>query len=155
MAVVKTILKNTAQEAVVKIAGTAAAATIDLQTDILTSSQALDGATQTVNIVGMVWTGATDGIIELTRNSVVVATLQANAAGALDFTGQMMMPDTIQNTSDIVVTISGAQAECWIRLRKTGGYADKVETGIYGSYDDTTRVGAKTTVTGSPDYVAP
>jgi len=142
MAVVKTILKNTAQEAVVKIAGTAAAATIDLQTDILTSSQALDGATQTVNIVGMVWTGATDGIIELTRNSVVVATLQANAAGALDFTGQMMMPDTIQNTSDIVVTISGAQAECWLRLRKVSGYASKIETAQFGAHDNESVVGS-------------
>jgi hypothetical protein len=154
MAVTKTILKNANNESIVKVAGTAAAATIDLSADLVSSTQALDGATQTVNIAGLVWTGAADGIITITRNSVVVTTLQANASGALDFTGQMMVPETIENTSDIVVTISGAQSECWIRLRKTGGYADKVETGIYGSYDDTTRVGAKTTVTGSPDYVA-
>jgi hypothetical protein len=153
MAVVKTVLKNTNQEAVVKVAGTAAAATIDLSVDLLAASQALDGDTQTVNIAGLVWTGASGGVITITRNSVVIASLQSNAAGALDFTGQMMIPETIGNTSDIVVTISGAQAECWIRLRKVSGYASKVEYATYGSYDDETRVGASTSLSGSPDKV--
>lgn len=142
MAVTKTVLKNTNQESVVKVAGTAAAATIDISSDLLASTQALDGATQTVNIVGLVWTGAADGIITITRNSVVITTLQANAAGMLYFDGQSMIPDTIQNTSDIVVTISGAQAECWIRLRKVGGFASKVETAVFGAYDDQTAVGS-------------
>lgn len=153
MAVVKTILKNVNQEAVVKVAGTAAAATIDLSTDLLASTQALDGDTQTVNIVGLVWTGAADGIITITRNSVVVTTLQANAAGSLEFGGQQMIPENINNTSDIVVTISGAQAECWVRLRKVSGYATKVEYATYGAYDDETRVGASTSISGSPDKV--
>jgi len=153
MAVVKTILKNTNQESIVKIAGTAAAATITLGTDLVASTQAVDGATQTVNIIGLVWTGAAEGVIQITRNSVVVFTLQSNAAGALDFAGQQMIPDTIENTQDVVVTISGAQAECWIRLRKIGGYVTKVEDATYGSYDDPTRVGASTTLSGSPDKV--
>ena len=142
MAVTKTVLKNINQESVVKVAGTAAAATIDLSVDLLASTQALDGATQTVNIIGLVWTGATDGIITITRNNVVITTLQANAAGMLYFDGQSMIPDTIQNTSDIVVTISGAQAECWLRLRKVGGFATKVETAVFGSYDNETVVGS-------------
>jgi hypothetical protein len=152
MAVVKTVLKNVNQETVVKVAGTAAAATIDLSTDLVSATQALDGETQTVNIVGIVWTGAADGIITITRNSVVIATLQANAAGALDFAGQQMIPETINNTSDIVVTISGAQAECWVRLRKVSGYKTKVEYSTYGAYEDESRVGASTTLPGSPDY---
>lgn len=151
MAVTKTILKNTNQETVIKVAGTAAAATIDLSTDLVASTQVADGDTQTVNIVGLVWTGATNGIVEISRGGVVVATLQANAAGALEFAGQQMVPDSIGNTSDIVVTISGAQAECWIRVRKISGYATKVETATYGAYDDETRVGASTTISGSPD----
>jgi hypothetical protein len=153
MPVVKTVLKNVNQEAVVKVAGTAAAATIDLSTDLVASTQALDGETQTVNIVGLVWTGAADGIITITRNSVVVATLQANAAGSLEFGGQQMIPETINNTSDVVVTISGAQAECWVRLRKVSGYATKVEYATYGAYDDESRVGASTSISGSPDKV--
>lgn len=153
MAVVKTILKNTDQEAVVKVQGTAASATIALATDLLGSSQALDGATQTVNITGLQWSGAPDGIITITRNSVVIATLQTTAAGALEMNGQMMIPDTIENTQDIVITISGAQSECWVKLRKAGGYKSKVENATYGSYDDPTRVGASTTLSGSPDKV--
>jgi hypothetical protein len=136
MAIVKTILKKTHQEAVVKVAGTAAAGTISLASDILAVGQALDGSTQSANIVGVTWTGAADGIITITRNSVVVMTLQANAAGALEFGGQSMLPDSIENTSDVVVTISGAQAECWLRLRKVGGYKTTIEPEQFGIYDN-------------------
>ena len=153
MPVAKTVLKNTNQEAVIKVAGTAAAATIDLQTDILASTQVLDGDTQRVNILSFNWSGGSDGIISITRNSIVIATLQANAAGMMYFDGQSMIPDSIENTSDIVVTISGAQCELWIKVRKVSGYATKVETATYGAYDDETRVGASTTLSGSPDKV--
>jgi len=155
MAVVKTILKNVAQEAIVKVSGTDAAATIALATDLLSVGQALNGETQTAVIAGVTWTGGADGIITITRNSVVVMTLQANAAGFLDFSGQDMIPDSIGSTSSIVVTISGAQCSCWLRVRKIGGYKTMVEDATYGSYDDPTRVGASTTINGSPDYVAP
>jgi len=153
MAVVKTVLKNTNQESIVKVAGTAAAATITLATDLLATTQALEGGTQTANIIGVTWTGAAGGIISIARNSVVVMTLQADAAGTLEFGGQSMVPDTIGSTSDIVVTVSGAQAECWLKIRKVGGYATKVEEVVYGAYDDPTRIGASTTVSGSPDKV--
>lgn len=136
MAIAKTILKKTHQEAVVKVAGTAAAGTISLASDILAVGQALDGATQTVNIVGVTWTGAPTGVITITRNGTTVMTLQADAAGALEFNGQMMLPDTIANTSDVVVTISGAQAECWLRLRKVGGYKTTIEPEQFGIYDN-------------------
>jgi len=152
MAVTKTVIKNTNTEAVIKVAGTDAAATIDLQTDLLNSSQALDGATQTVNILSLNWTGANNGVATISRGGVTIATLQANAAGMMYFDGQSMAPDTIGNTADIVVTISGAQTECWLRVRKAGGYAPKVEDATYGSYDDPTRVGASTTLSGSPEF---
>ena len=142
MAVTKTVIKNTNQESVVKVAGTAAAATIALATDLLATTQALQGGTQTATIVGVTWTGATGGIVTITRNSVVVMTLQADAAGTLDFGGQNMVPDNIGSTSDIVVTISGAQAECWLKIRKTAGYATKVETAVFGPFDDQTVVGS-------------
>lgn len=212
MATVKTILRKTHQEAVIKVAGAGAAETISLSADLLpvgtqltdvgtisvsTSStavtgtltafaakyvgaelyttagvfigviatytsptsvtlaanaavtynntfktsfrtQLLDGSTQAANIVGVSWTGATGGIVTIVRNSVTVMTLQADAAGNLDFSGQMMIPDTISNTSDLVVTISGAQAECWLRLRKISGYKTTIQPEQYGSYDDPT-----------------
>lgn len=152
MAVTKTILKNVNQETVIKVAGTAGAATIDLQTDLVANTQVVDGATQTVNIVGLIWTGATDGIVQIARDGTIIATLQANAAGALEFGGQAMIPETVENTKDITVTISGAQAECWIRVKKVGGYKTKVEYSTFGAYEDEARVGASTTIPGSPDY---
>ena len=142
MATAKSILKNTNQEAVVKVAGTSGTETITLGTDLVASTQATAGDTQSVNIVGLVWTGAAGGIITITRNGTVITTLQANAAGMLDFSGQAMIPENINNTSDIVVAVSGAQAECWVRLRKVSGYATKVETAVFGAYDNESQVGS-------------
>jgi hypothetical protein len=141
MATTKRILKNTGLDAVVKVDGTAAAETIDLDVDLLHTSQVLDGATQTVTITGLTWTGAANGIITITRGSATIATLQANAAGYLHFTGQDMVPDNVNATSDIVVTISGAQAECWLRLKKISGYKTKFEPEQFGSHDDPTKAG--------------
>ena len=97
-------------------------------------SQELDGATQTVNIVGVTWSGSAAGVVTITRNSVVIMTL--TSSGQLDFTGQNMTPDTIENASDIVVTISGGQAECWLRLRKVSGYKTHIEPEQFGSLDN-------------------
>lgn len=135
MAIVTTILKKTHQEVTVKVAGTGAASTVALA-DLVATGQALDGATQTVNIIGATWTGAADGVITITRNSVVIMTLQANAAGMLYFDGQSMVPDSIQNTSDIVITVSGAQAEVWLKLRKVSGYKTTIEPEQFGPYDN-------------------
>lgn len=125
MATVKTIFKKTYGEALVKVAGTAASETINLATDLLsTNSELVDGGTPVVNIAAVTWTGVSTGVITITRNNVIVMTLNAGASGFLDFGGQIFPPDETENTSDIVVTISGGQAECWIRLRKVSGYVN-------------------------------
>jgi len=137
MPVAKTFLRKTHQEAIVKVAGTSATATIDLSTDLLPASgQVLSGDTQTVSIVGVTWTGGTGGVITITRNSVVIMTLQAGAAGMLYFDGQTMPPDSIEATSDIDVAISGAQCECWLKLRKVSGYGTTIEPEQFGPYDN-------------------
>jgi hypothetical protein len=62
------------------------------------------------------------------------------------------IPVTNDNTSDIVVNNVTAKAVTgWIVLRKQAGWSTKVEEATYGAYDDTTRVGASTTLSGSPD----
>jgi hypothetical protein len=143
MAVTKTVLKKTQTEAVVKVAGTADSATIDLDVDLVAATELAGTAgSQLVNITSLQWAGASGGTITITRNSVVIATLQANAAGELDFGGQMMVPDTVENDQNIVVTISGAQAECWMRLRKAAGYNTKIQPEQYGIYDDQTSISA-------------
>ena len=150
----KTILKKTHQEAIVKIAGTGVTELISLTTDLLpTPTTQVLGATgsQTVTITGVTWTGNTDGIITIRRGGVgilgatgIVMTLQANAAGQLDFSGQAMIPDTSGSTSsdDIEVAITGAQAECWLKLRKVRGYTTTVEPEQFGSHDDPTVAGS-------------
>lgn len=142
MAVTKTILKNTNNETVVKIAGTDGGATIDLQTDLVASTQALAGATQTVNIAGVQWVGLQNAAITITRNSVNVLTLPGGGADYLEFAAGNGFVDTVENTRDIVVNIAGAEAQCYLILRKVGGYATKVETAVFGPYDNESVVGS-------------
>lgn len=117
-------------------------------------SDTLDG-TREVSITGLTWTGAPNGVITIDRNDVVITTLQANASGTIYFDGQSMVPDSVNSTQDITVTFSTAAGELWLKLRKVAGYSSTVEYEKYGSYDDETRIGAYTTINGSPDYVAP
>ena len=142
MAVTKTILKNTNNETIIKIAGTADGATIDLQTDCLASTQELSGGTQTVNIAGVQWVGLAEASITITRNSTNILTLPGGGADSIDFAAGQGFVDTINNTSDIVVTIAGAEAQCYLVLRKVGGYATKVETAVFGAYDNQSVAGS-------------
>jgi hypothetical protein len=147
------VIRQTHQEAVLKVWGAASTTeVIDIST-LLATGQALNGATQTVTITGVTWTGAADAIATVTRNSETIMTLQANAAGMLLFDGQTMPPDNRQATSDISVAITGAATEVWLKLRKVSGYATMIEDASYGHYDDPTRIGASTTKSGSPDKV--
>lgn len=142
MAVVKTVLKKTHQEAVVKVAGTAAASTISLANDLLPSAQALtSGGTPTVNIIGAHWTGAPTSTITVVRGGVTVLSITADQPTNFDFEG-LGFVDTVGNTSDIVVTIAGGEAAVYLQLRKTDGYSSKVETAQFGIYDDVTAVGS-------------
>lgn len=147
-----TVLKNTNQEAIVKISEVGSE-TIDLQTTILAPTQALDGATQTVNIVGIEYTGLTGSTITIVRNGVTVTSMLAEGHDAVGLASGFGFVESTQNTSDIAVTIGTANAQCYLTLRKVGGYATKVENATYGAYDDPTRVGASTTMSGSPDKV--
>lgn len=135
MAVTQTIIKNTHQEVVVKVEGTAATSTVNLAT-LSSVNQVLDGATQTVNIIGVTWTGDSAGLININRNGINIMTLISSQPGFLDFSGQNMVPDTIQNTQNIDVVVSGGVAQIWIRLRKIGGYKPTVELAQFGAYDN-------------------
>ena len=143
MAVTKTILKLTERDAVVKVAGTAGSATIDLQTDLKRSNEVLaEGKTQKVSIFGVQWTGTTDAVVSVVRNSVVIMTLNCGAAGALEMTGQMMVPDNVEEASDIDIIVTGTQAEVWLRLRKEDGYQSMIETSEFSQYDNVNAVGS-------------
>ena len=142
MAVIKTILKNTNQETVIKVSGTAGVATINLATDLLAATQALAGGVQTVNIATVQWVGLSAATITITRNAVNVLTLPGGGADYLEFAEGAGFVESTENTSNISVTIAGAEAQCYLVLRKVSGYATKVETAVFGAYDDQTQVGS-------------
>jgi hypothetical protein len=141
MAVTKTILKNHHKSAVVKVGGTAGSATITLDTDLLGANEALDGATQTANIVSVTCAGLLGSAITITRGGAMVLALAPENSGKIQF-NEAGWVDTQNNTDDLVVTVSGAEAHVYIALHKTAGYANKVETAQYSIYDDVTAVGS-------------
>lgn len=153
-AVRTTIIKNTNLETIVKFEGSSVdtAATITL-TDLTASTQALiSGGTPTVNIVKIIAAGLLTSGVTITRGGVVVLACAPENAPTINFT-QDGISDTVGNTSNIVITLAGAASVGYLVLRKIAGWQTKVETATYGAYDDTTRVGARTDVSGSPDKV--
>jgi hypothetical protein len=151
MAVTATVLKNTNQEAIIKVAGTDGSVTIDLL-QLVAATQEVIEADQVVNLVSVAWTGLTGSTVTITRNLVNVISVNAAGSDIIDMAGRGYV-DTTENTSNLTVSIAGAEAQTWITLRKASGYATKVEPATYGAYDDPTRVGASTTMSGSPDKV--
>jgi len=141
MAVTKTIIKNTNQETIVKVGGTAGSATIALATDCLATTQALDGATQSVDIVTAQVNGLLSSSITIVRNAIPVMAFAPENSGVFNFEGNGFR-DSVENTKDIVVTVSGAEAHVYLTLRKVGGYATKVETANFGAKDNEAVVGS-------------
>lgn len=137
----KSILRKTETKVAVKLYGSALNETVSLATDCLATTEALTvGGTPTVNILTMRWMGAADAVATITRNGVIIATLQANSAGDMDFLDQEYC-DSIENTSDLVVTSTGLM-QVYLLLRKVSGYSSKIETAQFSVYDNQSVVGS-------------
>lgn len=123
MAVTITVVSKTYSDVVVKVAGTAGSATLNLTTDILAVNEAVNGATQKVNIANMFWSGNADCTIAIDRNSVRSYTFQSNTIGSINLTEAGFANDSINNTYPLVFTVTGAgNMELWVRLKKVSGY---------------------------------
>jgi len=148
-----TIIRNTNQETIIKYEGssTDTAATIDIST-LAATTQARNSDTPTVNIVKFISMGLLTSGVTVVRNSVTILAAAPENAPILDLT-QNGISDSVQNTQNIVITTTGAVSTGYLVLRKVAGWDTKVEPATYGAYDDVTRVGASTTVSGSPDKV--
>ena len=146
-----TIIRNTNLETIIKYEGssTDTAATIDIST-LAATTQARNSDTPTVNIVKFIASGLLTSGVQIVRNGVSVLAAAPENAPAIDLT-QNSISDNIQNTQNIVITTTGAASTGYLVLRKIAGWSTKVEDATYGAYDDVTRVGASTTVSGSPD----
>lgn len=121
MAVVLIKRKVTNNDAFFKITGSDGNVTINITTDLLSANEVISG-TPAVSLAGVIWTGDVDSILTITRNNKVIYTLQAGAAGFLDFSNQMFPPDNTESTSDITISINASQGEMYLKLRKTSGY---------------------------------
>jgi len=153
MAMTITTLKNTNQETVIHFASSLAESGTVTIANLTASSQARNSDTPAVNIVKWQVTGELASKISVVRNSknVIVAAPENAPYAELNAWG---IPLTNDNTSDIVITNGAAKEVTGILvLRKVAGWATKVEDATYGAYDDPTRVGASTTLSGSPDKV--
>lgn len=153
MAMTFTTVKNTNQETVIHFTSSAAESGTVTIANLTASTQARNSDNPTVNIVKWSVTGELGSKVTINRNSKIVIAcapenapyMEANAWG---------IPITNDNTSDIVVTNGAAKdVSGFLVLRKVAGWSTKVEDATYGAYDDPTRVGASTTMTGSPDKV--
>jgi hypothetical protein len=153
MAMTITTLKNTNQETVIHFTSSLAESGTITIANLTASTQARNAATPTVNIVKWHITGELASKVTINRNSkIVIACAPENAPYAeLNAWG---VPMTNDNTFDIVITNGAAKDVSGILvLRKVAGWDTKVEPATYGAYDDPTRVGASTTLSGSPDKV--
>lgn len=131
----KQILRNTESIAAVKVWGAGSTETIDLQTDLIIPNRVvLDGATQTVNIMSFSWSGIAGSSIKVVRGGVDIMTVDGGAATELIF-DNMLFTDSVQNTADIVVTVTG---DCYLYmvLRKQGGYAQTFQPGPFSIRDN-------------------
>lgn len=131
----KTSMRNTETNATFKISGTNVTETIDLQTDLLIPNRlVLAGATQTVTITDMTWSGMAGSTFTITRNGVKIFGSVADAPHQIIFF-DMDYNENQEQTSDIVVAITG-EAYVYVGMRKVSGYKQTTETELFGQYDN-------------------
>lgn len=154
MAVNLTTIKNTNQETIIHFesGATIGNATITIA-NLAATTQARNSDDPTVNIVRFVSTGEVGALVVVQRNGKSIIACAPENAPFLDLPS-IGISDGQQHTSDIVIQNQTAkQVSGYIVLRKIAGWSTKVEDATYGAYDDPTRVGASTSIPGSPDKV--
>lgn len=153
MPMVFTTVKNNNQETVIHFESSAAESGTITIANLTATTQARNSDTPKVDIVKFICTGELGSHVRIIRNSKNVIACAPENEAVIEF-NSWGIPVTNDNTSDIVVTNAVAKAVTgWIILRKQAGWSTKVEDATYGAYDDPTRVGASTTLDGSPDKV--
>ena len=119
MAVTVNNLKLTQVQGVVSVRGTAANGTIALATTLKKSTETQ--SSPAVNIKGLKWTLSNGASAKVARNSVVLYELMES--GDIDMYG---FADNSENTSDIVVTITGGDGGTVIvDCAKISGYGSQ------------------------------
>jgi hypothetical protein len=119
--------------------------------NLAAGSQARNSDTPNVTIVKWSVHGELGSKVTINRNSKIVIACAPENAPYME-ANSWGIPINNDATFDIVVTNGAAKdVSGFLVLRKVAGWSTKVETATYGAYDDTSRVGASTTLDGSPD----
>jgi hypothetical protein len=154
MAMNFTTIRNTNQETIIHFeAPSNESATITIA-NLAAATQARNSDTPKVNIVRFICTGVLGSSLTISRGIKTILACAPENAPILDLP-QYGISDNIGNTDDIVIAngVASKPVSGYITLRKIQGWDTKVENATYGAYDDPTRVGARTDVSGSPDNV--
>lgn len=142
MAMTITTLKNTNQETVIHFASSLAESGTITIANLTASTQARNSDAPVVNIVKWSISGELASKVNIVRNSknVIVAAPENAPYAELNAWG---IPLTNDNTFDIVIT-NGAAKEVTglLVLRKVAGWSTKVETVVFGAFDNESVVGS-------------
>ena len=142
MAMTITTLKNTNQETVIHFASSLAESGTITIANLTASTQARNSDAPVVNIVKWQIVGELASKVNIVRNSknVIVAAPENAPYAELNAWG---IPLTNDNTFDIVIT-NGAAKEVTglLVLRKVAGWSTKVETVVFGAFDNESVVGS-------------
>lgn len=153
MAMTLTTVKNTNQETVIHFTSSAAESGTITIANLTADTQERNSDDPVVNITKYHITGELGSKVSITRNGKIVIVCSPENAPYSELNA-WGIPVTNDNTSNIVINNGVAKDVAgWLVLRKVAGWSTKVETATYGAYDDVTRVGASTTMSGSPDKV--
>lgn len=147
-------IRNTNQETIIHFeAPSNESASIDIST-LAAATQARNSDTPKVNIVRFVCTGVDGSALTVSRGVKTIIVCAPENAPFLDLTS-MGISDGQANDENITIAqgVASKPVSGYITLRKIQGWSTKVENEVYGAYDDPTRVGASTTMSGSPDKV--
>lgn len=107
--------------------------TIDLDVTLKKSNEVISG-TPKVNIAGATFSGEAASAITVSRGGIDIFNISPSTASNIDFS-QTGMCDNVNNTSDIVIVITG-KAQIYLELKKVAGYNTMLEPEQYGVYDD-------------------
>jgi hypothetical protein len=147
------ILKNTPNRAVVKFYG-GSAQTLDLALSALLNSNEAHSGTYKAHIRALYWTVANNVDCQFGRwdgtNHEGKYHL-GSGSGMIEHYSDGFSDNTYE-TMDFRLVMGGA-CTVIVDITKVSGYDQKVENATYGAYDDPTRIGASTTMNGSPDKV--
>lgn len=149
------ILKNTPNRAVVKVYNDSGAATQNITLASLLGSNETNVGTYKAHIRALYWgvKNSQDVTVGRYNGTNLEGETFLQGSGEVEYYASGFTDNTYE-TLDLQVVFGGAGSVI-IDITKVSGYVSRVEDSTYGAYDDPTRIGASTTMLGSPDYVAP